>query len=148
MRVGSGVGKNRIRRAQQPHQRLDRQRAEDHKQYTEDDGQCETGGSNRIRLFLLLRAQLRADQAQGAHANTEAYRLDNRHQGKYNADGSGSAGSDLRYKVGISGIVDRTHKLAACRRNRHGSDQTRDRRLGHTPMLFFFCIIHSITSLH
>ena len=114
MRVGSGVGKNRIRRAQQPHQRLDRQRAEDHKQYTEDDGQCETGGSNRIRLFLPpLRAQLRADQAQGAHANTEAYRLDNRHQGKYNADGSGSAGSDLRYKVGIERYC-RSYSQAGC----------------------------------
>ena len=62
-------------------------------------------GDQSVCPFLILGSQSPGGKYSSSHAYGEAYSLDYGHYGEYYAYCSGSAGSDLGYKVGVCHVV-------------------------------------------
>ena len=105
-RVGTGVGQNGGRAAQQHHEAGQGRKADDGQHHA--DGQCrkKAGGSKTGGGLGVAAAQAAADDGAGAVAQREAQRLNDGHQAGNDAHRAGSAGGDAPHKKGIGQIVD------------------------------------------
>lgn len=133
--VVPGVGEDGGRRAEEVHQRVEEQKAQNRQKEPEGKGGEERGGAHLVGLVVLLLPQQPRNQAAGPHSQHEADGLDQRHQRKDDPDRPGRAGAELGDKVGVGHIVDGVCQHADDSRNRHRNDQPRDRRFDHLLIL-------------
>ena len=100
------VRKNRRRGAQKADQALEVAKAHDGKRDAKKNRGGKSGRAANVGGLLIFFAKPARDDGAAAHSNRKANRLDYRHQRKNYANRGARAGSQLRHKVSVGGIVD------------------------------------------
>ena len=131
------IGQNGGGGAQRPHQRVQKQKAQnaDHRAAPEREEERRAGKA--VGAFGVLLAQKAAQGAARAHADHKAERLKDRHQAEHHAHRPrGAGGADLAHKKGVGQIIDRADQHAGDGGRRQCEDQFGDRGLGHALELY------------
>lgn len=141
-RVVRGVRHDLAARADQHHQRFQKEQPERADHDARDPAHQRGGRADRAGPVDLLPAEHGADQTVRAHADAAADRLNDRHQRKHDADRGRRARVDLCDKVRVRGIVDDGDELDEDRRRRFFEEQRSDRLRQHQLPLPFAVRAH------
>ena len=123
-------------------QRLQKQKAKRHQEKPQGEGQEKPGGSKLFCGLCVLRAKFSGNGVAGTVAAKKAQCLNDRHDGKYDANGSGGTGADAAHEKGVRHIIEGCDHHADDGRHRQTADQTGDRGLRHH--LIFFILRFSV----
>ena len=133
--VGTGVGQDGVRAAQQHHKAGQGGKAAHGQHGTHRHGREKAGGGKFGGRVGILIAQAAADDATGPVAEHEAQCLDNGHQAGNDAHRARSAGGKLADKKRIGQVVDAGDEHTQDGGGGKAQDQSGDGRLGHFMVL-------------
>ena len=131
-RVIPRVGQDRLGRAEQPHERVEEDKAEEGDESAHDQRREKPGRGHARGVPEILAAEAAGDVVARALPEHEPDRLDDRHQRKDNAHRARRAGTDPTDEKGVRHVVDRGDHHADDRGDRQRRDEPRNGRLGHS----------------